>query len=340
MSHSFRNDYSSLCHPRILKALEEFSLEQNITYGLDRHSEKASEYIRKIFNTPNADIHYLAGGTLTNVTFISYALRPYEGVIAVKSAHINVHETAAVEASGHKIFTVEGKNGKLYPEDVIKALKANTDEHMVKLKLVYISNSTETGTIYSKQELLDLAGVCREFGLYLFIDGARLGSALTSKYNDVEPELLGTVCDAFYIGGAKNGLLLGEALVINNPDLQDSFRYHIKNRGAMIAKGYLLGIQFEEAFKDGLYFEIAKETNNVADYLKEELNKIGYETPNSPTNQVFMTVCTNLGEDIIKEFDVELWERKENEMTIRFVVSFVTTKNDVDNLINYLRNYK
>ncbi|MCR4910921.1 MAG: aminotransferase class I/II-fold pyridoxal phosphate-dependent enzyme [Bacilli bacterium] len=340
MSHSFRNDYSSLCHPRILKALEEFSLEQNITYGLDRHSEKASEYIRKIFNTPNADIHYLVGGTLTNVTFISYALRPYEGVIAVKSAHINVHETAAVEASGHKIFTVEGKDGKLYPEDVIKALKANTDEHMVKLKLVYISNSTETGTIYSKQELLDLAGVCREFGLYLFIDGARLGSALTSKYNDVEPELLGTVCDAFYIGGAKNGLLLGEALVINNPDLQDSFRYHIKNRGAMISKGYLLGIQFEEAFKDGLYFEIAKETNNVADYLKEELNKIGYETPNSPTNQVFVTVCNNLGEDIIKEFDVELWEKKENEITIRFVVSFVTTKNDVDNLINYLRNYK
>ena len=340
MKHSFRNDYSSLCHPRILKALEEFSLEQNVTYGLDRHSQKASEYIRKIFNTPKADVHFLAGGTLTNATFISYALRPYEGVIAVKSAHINVHETAAVEASGHKIYTVEGKDGKLYPEDILKALKINSDEHMVKLKLVYISNSTETGTIYTREELSSLAGVCRENGLYLFIDGARLGSALTSKYNDVENEFLGTCCDAFYIGGAKNGLLLGEALVINNPDLQECFRHHIKNRGAMISKGFLLGIQFEEAFKDGLYFEIARSTNEVADYLKDELNKIGYETPNSPTNQVFMTLNNELAEQIIKEFDVELWERKENEMTIRLVTSFTTTKEDVDSLIDYLKSHK
>ena len=338
MNHIFRNDYSELIHPRILKALEKYSLEQNLPYGLDEHSKHASELIKETFNAHDAEVHFLAGGTQTNMVFISSCLKHFEGVIAVSSGHINVHETAAIESAGYKIFTLEGKNGKLYPKDVLRALYLNTSEHMVKPKLVYISNSTEIGTIYTKQELIDLHEVCEANDLYLFIDGARLGSALTSKDNDVDPKLLGSICDAFYAGGTKNGLMFGEALVINNKSLQKDFRYHIKNKGAMLAKGYALGIQFEEAFKDGLYFELAKTSNEMASYLQDGLLSLGIDIIYSPTNQIFASFTKEKATILIKRYSLEKWDEYDDKIIVRFVTSFTTKKEHIDELLSFISN--
>ena len=339
MKHKFTNDYSSLCHPQILEALASMGEEQNVAYGLDKHSFQAEQYIKDIFESPKGQVFFLAGGTMTNLLFISYALKPYEAVIALETGHINVHETGAVEATGHKIITVKGKDGKLYPEDIRGVLKNYKDEHMVKPKMVYISNSTEIGTIYTRKELVSLFEVCQGNGLYFYIDGARLGSALTSKENDVEPGLFGKICDAFYVGGAKNGLLLGEALVINNQSLQKDFRYHIKNQGAMISKGYLLGAIFEAAFKDGLYFDLAKKTNEIADYLKTQLANLKIDMLPSPTNQIFASFKKNDAQLLIKEYGLELWEEKNDSSVVRFVVSFTTTKEDVDELIAFMKSH-
>ena len=339
MKHRFTNDYSSLCHPQILNALSNLKDEQNVTYGLDKHSLQAESYIKDIFESSNGQVYFISGGTMSNLLFISYALRPYEAVISLETGHINVHETGAIEGNGHRIITVKGNNGKMYPNDILGVLKIYNNEHMVKPRLVYISDSTEIGTIYTRQELIDLYEVCQENDLIFYIDGARLGSALTSKENDVEPGLFGKVCDAFYVGGAKNGLMLGEALVINNKELQKDFRYHIKNKGAMISKGYLIGAIFEEAFKNGLYFDIAKGTNEVADYLKEQLVKCGVNISSSPTNQVFATFNKKDGELLINEYGLELWEDKGNEIVVRFVVSFTTKKEDVDELVTFIKKH-
>ena len=338
MSISFKNDYGQLAHPRILEALTRYGQQTNIPYGLDSHSENASRLILDIFDARQGKTFFLAGGTQTNMVFISSVLRPFQGVLSCVSGHINVHETAAVEGAGHKIYVVPGNGGKLYPQDIENAVKANVDEHMVQIKMVYISNSTEIGTIYSRQELLALRQACDKYGLYLFIDGARLGSALTSKANDVEPSLLGKVADAFYVGGTKNGLLYGEALVIVNPGLQTDFRYHIKHKGAMLAKGYGLGIQFEEAFKDGLYFEIAKKTNDMAALLREGCLGLGLDVGISPTNQIFITFPKEVAIALINEYGCEKWEEKEDKMTIRFVTSFMTTEEEVKEALLYIKN--
>lgn len=334
MAYQFTNDYSFLAHPRILKALEKHLGEHNIAYGLDIHSYNASNFIKEIFDVPHASIHYLAGGTQTNMVLISSAIKHYEGVIAVDSGHINVHETAAIEGSGHKIITVKGKDGKVYPNDIKEVMELNNNEHMVKPALVFISNSTEIGTIYTRQELLDLREACDKYGLYLYLDGARLGSALTSASCDYEPSFLGHILDAFYVGGTKNGLLYGEALAVVNEQLQKDFRYVIKNKGAMLAKGFAVGIEFEEAFKDGLYFDIAKATNEVADYLK---NKLGISNKEQPTNQVFIKLDNKKAQEVINKFGTEMWNKGEKESEIRIVISFMTTKKDVDELIEFLR---
>lgn len=333
---SFRNDYGQLAHPRILEALCKYGLETNTPYGLDEHSKKAAHYIQDIFGCPNASVYFLAGGTQTNMVMISSALHSYEAVIAASSGHINVHETGAVEASGHKIIVVPGKDGKLKESEIRSAFALHGDEHMVKPKMVYISNSTETGTIYSKQELTELRKVCDELGLYLFIDGARLGSALTSPENDLDPAELGTLADCFYVGGTKNGLLYGEALVIVNPELDKDFRYVIKNKGAMLAKGYGLGIMFEEAFKDGLYFEVSRHTNAMARRLQDGLIQLGLDVAFSPTNQIFVTLDTDKAEALIREFSCERWSKDNEKETIRFVTSFVTKEKDVDDALSFI----
>lgn len=337
MAHYFTNDYDTLCHPRILKALEKYIDEQNIGYGLDVHSNNASRYIKDVFDLKHSDIHFLSGGTQTNMVFISSILKHYEGVICSKDGHINVHEAASIEGSGHKIIQVEGRDGKIYPEDIIKVMETYTNEHMVKPKMVYISNSTEIGTIYFKQELINLSEICRKYSLFLFIDGARLGSALTCKDNDVEPSLFGEICDAFYIGGTKNGLLFGEALAINNPSLQNDFRYAIKNKGAMLAKGFVAGIQFEEAFKDSLYFDIAKENNDKATYLRKGLQRIGVEVKGSPTNQIFISLPNDIANKVIERYRLEMWEKGDNHSLVRIVISLSTSKEDIEELITYLK---
>ncbi len=333
---TFKNDYSYLVHPRILEAINRYGQELNTPYGLDEHSKNAENRIKEVFNSPNGKVFFLAGGTQTNVLFMSSVLRHYEGVISCASGHINVHETASIEGQGYKIITVKGKDGKVYPSDVKEVLASYRDEHMVKPRMVYISDSTEIGTIYSKEELIALHEVCQENDLIFFIDGARLGSALTSKDNNVTPNLLGELCDAFYVGGTKNGFLIGEALVINNKNLQKDFRYHIKNKMAMLAKGYLVGIEFEEAFKDNFYFDLARHTNEVADYLKEGFAKLNLKAPYSPTNQVFVTLSKDLANHLIERYGCELWEDLGKEKTIRFVTSFMSTKEEVDELINHL----
>lgn len=336
MHHQFRSDYTELADNRILAALNKYSLEQNIPYGFDYHSDNASRYILDTFGSKDGKVYFLGGGTQTNLVFISYCLRHYEGVISADTGHINVHESAAIEGSGYKIITVTNQNGKIYPDQIKKILVDNNDVHTVRPRMVYISNSTEIGTIYSKKELEELYEFTKKNDLYLFIDGARLGSALTSKENDLDKADLGRLCDAFYIGGTKNGFLFGEALVINNKSLQKDFANHIKNKGAMLAKGYALGIQFEEAFKDGLYFELALHTNEMANLIKDGLKRLNVDMGESPTNQIFVSFPREIANELMKEFGLEKWIDKGEEIVVRIVTSFSTKKEDVDDLLGYI----
>lgn len=237
MIYSFNNDYSEGAHPRILQAMMETNLEQNNGYSLDLHTDHAKELIRQEIGREDADIHMITGGTQTNLLAISCALKPYQAVICAETGHINVHETGAIEATGHKVLGQPTPDGLMTPALIQKALDWHTDEHMVQPKMVYISNATEVGTQYTKAQLEALSAFCRQKGLYLFLDGARLGSALTSPAGDLTLADIARLTDLFYIGGTKNGALFGEALIILNPDLKQDFRFLIKQKGAMLAKG-------------------------------------------------------------------------------------------------------
>ncbi len=335
----FRNDYSEAAHPNIINSLMAASNEQNIGYGEDIHCSRAADLIKKEIGLEELDVHFLVGGTQTNLVGVSTFLKPYQGVIAVESGHINTHETGAIEATGHKILTRPGKDGKLTPEDITSIMEEYVDEHLVQPAMVYISNSTEMGTIYNKEELKSIHNCCSQYGLYLFIDGARLGSALTSKNNDVTLKDIATLSDIFYIGGTKNGALLGEALVICNPDLKKDFRYAMKQRGALMAKGYVLGIQFEELFKDGLYFQLAAHANAMADKLKETFKALGCPMlTDSPTNQLFPIVDKEIAEILMERYGCECWQMGEEEKCcIRFVTSWATIEDEVDECCAYLK---
>lgn len=335
----FRNDYSEICHKKVLEALNDALNEQNVGYGLDKHSENAKKMIQSLIKNDNASVHFLVGGTQTNMTMISYALKDYEAVIAVATGHINVHETGSIESSGHKILTVTGENGKIRPADIKDVIKNHVDEHMVKPKMVYISNSTEIGTIYKKDELEAIYKICKENNLYLFIDGARLASALTSKDNDLTIKDVAKNCDSFYLGGTKNGLMFGEALVIINDSLKEDFRFQIKNKGAMLAKGFISGIEFEAILKDNLYFEIAKVANDNAYLLSRKLKELGFKVDEVYTNQVFVTCSNNEACFITNNFGCELWRDLGEEKQVRFVTSFSTRKEDVIELYNTLKKY-
>lgn len=334
----FRNDYSETAPKEILDAVLSLSGEQNVGYGLDKHSFHAQELIKDFFDVPKGDVHFLAGGTVTNMTVISFLLKPYEAVIACDTAHINVHETGAVEASGHKVITCPNDDGKLKAEDIEKAFILHGDEHMVKPKMVYISDATETGTIYTKAELSEIRKVCDKYGLYLFLDGARLGSALVCS-KDIDAEFIGSICDVFYAGGTKNGLLFGEAVVFNNKELSEYFRYHIKNRGAMLAKGFVVGAQFERLFTDGLFLELAKRAADKADIIRNGLKIDGIEFyGNSPTNQIFIKLKKEKAELLVEKFGCERWTDLGDEEVIRIVTSFATTEEDCLELIDYTKN--
>jgi threonine aldolase len=328
---SLRNDYSEGAHPRLLQALAVASAEVNRGYGLDVHSARAAALIRDRLGR-DADVHFLAGGTQTNLVALAAFLRPHEAVIAPASGHIATHETGAIEASGHKVLTVATPDGKLSPALIRPCVDGHHGEHMVKPRLVYISNSTEWGTVYSADELQALGGFCRDRGLLLYVDGARLASALTTEGNDLDLALLAGQADAFYIGGTKNGALLGEALVIVNPVLRTEFRHIIKQRGAMLAKGMVIGAQFEALFEDGLYFVLATHANAMAARLRGILQRAGVPLAvDSPSNQVFPVLPDAVVERLQAFVECETWERRGDGTTvIRLMTSWATPESDIE----------
>ncbi|WP_026575407.1 threonine aldolase family protein [Bacillus sp. UNC438CL73TsuS30] len=329
--YSFKNDYSEGAHPRILNALIESNFEQEDGYGEDRYTRKAIESIKNRIGRSDIDVHLLSGGTQTNMIAISAFLRPHEAAIAVSTGHILGHETGAIEATGHKILSVESSDGKITPFHLQAVLDSHPDEHMVKPKLVYLSNSTEIGTIYKKSDLVQLREFCDRHHLILFMDGARLGSALCSTENDLELSDLPALVDAFYIGGTKNGALLGEALVICRDSLKEDFRYHMKQKGALLAKGRLLGLQFFELFQDNLFFELATHANRMAEMLKVEIHgaNISFLT-DSPTNQIFPILPNSVIAELEKKYGFHIWEKVDQDYSaIRLVTSWATKEEQV-----------
>ena len=340
--YSFRNDYSEVAHPKILELLGKCNLEANIGYGKDIHSDRAKDYIKELIGRDDADIHFIPMGTQTNTIAISSFLRPHQCVISADTGHIATHETGAIEATGHKIVTVATEEGKLSAEDIRGVMAAHTEEHTVQPKMVYISNSTELGTIYSKKELTDISNICREYDLLLFLDGARIGSALTCKTNDMDIKDIANLVDLFYIGGTKNGAMLGEALILLRDDLKKDFRYLIKQRGALMAKGFVTGMQFEVLFQDNLFFELATHANEMAERLAEIIKENGYQFYAKPyTNQVFPIFPDELLKKLSKEFVYELTEKVDEENSaVRFVTSWATTKESVEALDEFLKANK
>lgn len=339
MLYSFMNDYSEGAHPRVLELLQKANLEQNIGYGLDVHSERACEYIRRQIGREDAAIHFLSGGTQTNLLAISSFLRPHQCVIAADTGHINVHETGAIEATGHKVVVAPQREGKLLPEDIQALLDYHADEHMVQPKMVYISNSTELGTVYTRQELAAIRDICQANDLILYLDGARLGAALTSRANDLTLSEIAALVDAFYIGGTKNGALLGEALVICNPALAADFRYLIKQRGAMLAKGFVVGMQFEALFQDDLFFRLAAHANKMAEEIAQTLQSCGCAFLAPPcSNQLFPILPNGLLDKMARKFVFSVQTRvDEGQSAIRLVTSWATSREAVTALNEFLR---
>lgn len=331
----FNSDYTEGAHPRIMESLMKTNLEQTVGYGEDEYCEAARAAIRKACDAPEADVHFLVGGTQANFTVISSALRSFQGVICADSGHINVHETGAIEATGHKVLALPGTDGKITAEQVKDTYDLHwndaTHEHMVQPKMVYISHPTELGTLYTKAELEALHEVCKECGLYLYLDGARMGYGLMAPGTDVTLADVARCCDVFYIGGTKVGALFGEAVVISNPVLKPDFRYCIKQHGGMLAKGRLLGVQFLELFKDGLYYEVSKHAIDMAMLLKDGLTKKGYPFfKNSTTNQQFIIVEDTKLEEITKKYGVTYQERyDETRSVIRLCTSWATKEENV-----------
>ncbi len=339
----FNSDYLEGAHPVIMARLFETNLEQTPGYGEDEHCERARAMIRELCDAPDADVHFLVGGTQTNFTFLSAVLKPWQGVICADTGHIAVHETGAVEATGHKVIALPGHEGRLTAADVDaycdQHFADESHEHMVMPGAVYISNPTEVGTLYSREALCDLREVCDRWGLVLFLDGARLGYGLASPENDLDLPFIAAVTDAFYIGGTKQGLLFGEALIITREDLQPHFRYMIKQKGGLLAKGRLLGVQFEAAFEGDLYMDMARHAIALALHLKEALQDMGVPFMiDSPTNQQFPILPDALLEDLRHEFSYATIQKIDPDHTvIRFCTSWATRPEHVERLIDALR---
>ena len=341
----FNNDYSEGCHQKVLDALVSTNLVQTLGYGEDEYCARAAAKIKSLCKREDVAVHFLVGGTQTNMTVIAAALRPHQGVLCPVGGHINVHETGAVEATGHKVLACPSSDGKITAEQVRReVLMHRADgsfEHMVQPKMVYISNPTEYGTLYSLSELEALSAVCRDLGLYLFLDGARLGYGLTAEGYDVTMADIARLCDVFYIGGTKVGALFGEAVVIGNPVLKEDFRYMIKQRGGMLAKGRLLGVQFDALMTDNLYYDIASYAVRLADKIRATLDEleVSHLVPGI-TNQIFPILSDKCLEQLAKEFCFTEMERvSDTHRAIRFCTSWATTEENVDKLCDALRKF-
>ena len=332
MKVSFKNDYSEGCHPRILEALIKSNFEQQDGYGLDEYCQSAINIILQKTQSSDSKVYFVSGGTQANLVIISAFLRPHESVISARTGHIFDNETGAIEATGHKINSIDTLEGKLTPNYIQQVIDAHPIKpHQLKQKMVYISNSTEIGTIYSKKELQELWQFCKSNNLYLYMDGARLGQALSAENNDLSLEDIAKYTDAFYLGGTKNGALIGEAIVINNTDLQEDFEYYLKQKGAMLSKGRLLGIQFQELLKDDLYFDLAQHANKQAMRIKQAFEETGCSWwAETYTNQIFPILENKKIEQLLEKFDFYIWRRiDENHSAVRIMTSWATKEEHV-----------
>lgn len=339
---SFENDYSEGCHPLVLQALADTNLIQQPGYGSDCWCDMAKDKIRSACHAPLADIYFISGGTQTNAVVIGTMLAPYEGVIAAETGHINVHEAGAIEFTGHKVLTLPHHQGKIDPaelEDYLTAFHADgTKDHMVWPGMVYISHPTEYGTLYTRAELTAISHICRRCHIPLFLDGARLGCGLMSPDSDVDLPFLAEVCDVFYIGGTKMGALCGEAVVFPRNNAPKHFLTMVKQRGAMLAKGRLLGVQFDALFTDDLYFKIGRHAIQLAMKLKAGLAEKGIPfLLDSPTNQQFVILENGKLEELKRHVRFSVWEpTDETHTAIRFATSWATTEEQVDRLLELL----
>ena len=327
-----KNDYSLGAHPKVLQALTDTNMTLTDGYGIDPFCDGAADMIREMIDCPEAYVQFLTAGTQTNQTALAAFLRPHHSVISPSTGHVCVHETGAIEATGHKINHVPTTDGKLRPEDIAAVMAEHEDEHYVKPAIIYISNSTETGLIYTKAELIALREKCLEYGLLTYIDGARLAMAMTAPENDLSLTDLPKLCDAFYIGGTKCGAMFGEALVIVKKELQEDIRWLVKQRGGMIAKGRLLGVQFQALLKDGFYFELGAHANRLAKKLADGIAAKGYEFAIPPqTNMLFPLFTKEKVEELRENVMFEGWQYpSETHAAIRLVTSWGTTEEEVD----------
>ena|SRR5690606_7428201 len=338
--YSFKNDYAEGAHPRILHKLIETNSVQQMGYGEDDYSVEAKEVLRKKIENPDAAIYFVSGGTQTNLIVISSLLRPHEAVISAKTGHIYANETGAIEATGHRVITIETEDGKLKPVDIENILQAySLRPHVVKPKLVYISNSTEIGTIYTKSEMESLSIYCKSKDLYLFLDGARLGQALTANNNDLALSDISRYTDVFYIGGTKNGALLGEAIIFNRTDLATDFDYMLKQKGALLAKGRLLGIQFLELFRDDLYFSLAKHANEMAMKIAHAMEAQGYPFFTPPhTNQIFPILPKAVIDELMRQYVFYEWKAVDGQRSVvRIITSWATDEDKVNAFVDSLK---
>jgi threonine aldolase len=338
---SFLDDYSEGAHPDILQALADSNLTQESPYGTDSHSQDAVLRIKEHLGTGfQGSIHFVASGTMANIISISSCLRPHEAVIAVDTGHIVVREAGAIEATGHKLITVPPVNGKLTPDAIEGALASNAHfPHMAKPRLIYLSNASETGTIYTLAELRAISTLAKKRGLLVFLDGARLGAALASSKNDVNLEDIASLVDLFWIGGTKVGALLGEAIVVNNPMLAEDFAFHIKQRGGMLAKGRLLGIQFQQLFgPKPLFTSLASHANVMAAKLASGILATGYQlSADTETNQLFPILPNGVIAALQAHFSFYVWSKfDEDSSIVRLVTSWATEEQHVNAFLRHL----
>ncbi|NMD38748.1 MAG: aminotransferase class I/II-fold pyridoxal phosphate-dependent enzyme [Christensenellaceae bacterium] len=347
---SFSCDYLTGACPEILNALNKANSMIHSPYGDDDFSKESQQLILKACGANNGRVWFLSGGTQSNMTFIKACLRPHEGVISTNEAHIATHETGAIESTGHKVLTLPsgtGENaGKITAYQIEQAVIAHMEdssfEHIVKPKMVYISQPTEIGTIYTPDEIVAIANVCKKYSLYFYVDGARLACAyahILDFYKTNLFKLLAQSCDAFTIGGSKCGALFGEALVVLNDDINNEFKYIVKQGGALMSKGFIIGVQYSELFKNDLYLNIGKHSNNMAMQIKQIFKDFNFLS-NSYTNQQFPIIPLNLYKHLKDNFDFSLWQKLPNDMvTVRFVTSFITKQAHVDALAKAVEDF-
>lgn len=338
----FESDYTEGAHPKILERLIETNMIQASGYGHDEFCESAKNKIRKTINCPNAQIQFITGGTQTNQIVIDTMLKPFEGVISAQTGHVNSHEAGAIEYTGHKVIPIPQHEGKINGTELNDYLETffsdRNNEHMVFPGMVYISHPTEYGTLYTKDELTKISSVCRKNNMPLFMDGARLGYGVMAKSTDLSLEDIAELCDVFYIGGTKCGALCGEAVVFTKNNMPLHFENLVKKHGALLAKGRLLGVQFDTLFTDNLYFEISKNAIDTAEALKKALKEKGYRfLLDSPTNQQFVILENKFMEELKKSVKFNFWEKYDNDHTVvRFATSWSTKMENVEKLINLL----